>query len=349
MGCPFGTPLTTQWASAAPQTGPPVGVASPRSSASSTRERPGRPARKGNGARPREPSSARGRERRIEGSYATARGGGLGGRVVRHTACRSAPSAARPRARRTGRSVVTGSAGSGRPTSPVVALEGASVPRMAQEQSVFASPPPAAWWWPLHIGQPTLSLQRQSQSGSSGAQNPTGDAVPSARTSNAAVARPETIVGGYSRTPLLPSLPRSHDRAFAAMTEADARRRPEPRRPAARVRGLHLRATADAHPRRAAAGATPTTGATGLGRCTPPPPTTGCSSRSTAAAGARPGERSAPFASSATRRRSTGATSRRCRRSSRGVTCFFCRSVDAVPGPHNSPLHLATDGVLRGA
>ncbi len=34
--------------------------------------------------------------------------------------------------------------------------------------------------------------------------------------------------------------------------------------------------------------------------------------------------------------------------SMKGVTCYFCHSVDAVNGTHNNPLHLATDGVLRG-
>jgi hypothetical protein len=31
-----------------------------------------------------------------------------------------------------------------------------------------------------------------------------------------------------------------------------------------------------------------------------------------------------------------------------GVTCFFCHSVDGVEGTHNNPLHLASDGVMRG-
>ena len=34
--------------------------------------------------------------------------------------------------------------------------------------------------------------------------------------------------------------------------------------------------------------------------------------------------------------------------SMRGVTCYFCHSVDAVNGTHDNPLHLATDGVMRG-
>ena len=33
----------------------------------------------------------------------------------------------------------------------------------------------------------------------------------------------------------------------------------------------------------------------------------------------------------------------------RGVTCFFCHSVDGVNGTDDDPLHLASDGVLRGA
>jgi hypothetical protein len=32
----------------------------------------------------------------------------------------------------------------------------------------------------------------------------------------------------------------------------------------------------------------------------------------------------------------------------KGVTCFFCHSVDDVQGTHDAPLHLATDGALRG-
>lgn len=32
----------------------------------------------------------------------------------------------------------------------------------------------------------------------------------------------------------------------------------------------------------------------------------------------------------------------------KGVTCFFCHSVDSVQGTHNNPLHLATDGAMRG-
>ena len=32
----------------------------------------------------------------------------------------------------------------------------------------------------------------------------------------------------------------------------------------------------------------------------------------------------------------------------RGVTCFFCHSADATTGDRNAPLHLASDGVLRG-
>jgi hypothetical protein len=31
-----------------------------------------------------------------------------------------------------------------------------------------------------------------------------------------------------------------------------------------------------------------------------------------------------------------------------GVTCFFCHAADQVQGTHNDPLHLATDGVMRG-
>lgn len=31
----------------------------------------------------------------------------------------------------------------------------------------------------------------------------------------------------------------------------------------------------------------------------------------------------------------------------KGVTCYFCHSVDAVQGTHDSPLHLAEDGVMR--
>jgi hypothetical protein len=34
--------------------------------------------------------------------------------------------------------------------------------------------------------------------------------------------------------------------------------------------------------------------------------------------------------------------------SMRGVTCYFCHSTDAVEGTHNNPLHLATDGTMRG-
>ena len=34
--------------------------------------------------------------------------------------------------------------------------------------------------------------------------------------------------------------------------------------------------------------------------------------------------------------------------SMRGVTCYFCHSTDAVEGTHNNPLHLATDGAMRG-
>ncbi len=33
----------------------------------------------------------------------------------------------------------------------------------------------------------------------------------------------------------------------------------------------------------------------------------------------------------------------------KGVTCYFCHSVDAVNGSHDNPLHLADDGVMRGA
>ena len=33
----------------------------------------------------------------------------------------------------------------------------------------------------------------------------------------------------------------------------------------------------------------------------------------------------------------------------RGVTCYFCHSTDAVEGTHSNPLHLSTDGALRGA
>lgn len=33
----------------------------------------------------------------------------------------------------------------------------------------------------------------------------------------------------------------------------------------------------------------------------------------------------------------------------KGVTCYFCHSVDRVEGTHDNPLHLASDGVLRGA
>ena len=35
-------------------------------------------------------------------------------------------------------------------------------------------------------------------------------------------------------------------------------------------------------------------------------------------------------------------------KSVQGVTCYYCHSVDAVEGTHDNPLHLATDGVLRG-
>ena len=35
--------------------------------------------------------------------------------------------------------------------------------------------------------------------------------------------------------------------------------------------------------------------------------------------------------------------------SQRGVTCFFCHAGDAVHGANDAPLHLADDGVMRGA
>jgi hypothetical protein len=34
--------------------------------------------------------------------------------------------------------------------------------------------------------------------------------------------------------------------------------------------------------------------------------------------------------------------------SMRGVTCYFCHSTDGVEGTHSNPLHLATDGAMRG-
>src|SRR5262249_21135778 len=32
----------------------------------------------------------------------------------------------------------------------------------------------------------------------------------------------------------------------------------------------------------------------------------------------------------------------------RGVTCYFCHAADGVSGDHTTPLHLASDGVMRG-
>ena len=34
--------------------------------------------------------------------------------------------------------------------------------------------------------------------------------------------------------------------------------------------------------------------------------------------------------------------------SQKGVTCYFCHSADDVTGTHNAPVHLASDGVMRG-
>ncbi len=35
--------------------------------------------------------------------------------------------------------------------------------------------------------------------------------------------------------------------------------------------------------------------------------------------------------------------------SQQGVTCFFCHAIDDVKGAHDNPLHLASDGVMRGS